>query len=100
MKKRQAAPIVAPLPAAPVAPSRRAPAPSETGDDPCFACGQPGSTCPDCGAVLCATCMKHPYLVVGHEPAEHVADDPIHVLPPPMVRERDRPPREKPPGAV
>jgi hypothetical protein len=63
-------------------PMRQAPNPStEFGkDDPCFNCGKPGSTCQDCGAVICEECNKNVY-VYGpeykeHEPSAHIEDVP------------------------
>jgi hypothetical protein len=80
-------------------PSRRAPLPSAFGRGeidpetkkelpvdqspvPCFNCGKPGSTCQDCGEVLCAECNQNPYAKEGHEPSEHLEAPPPPVVPP------------------
>jgi hypothetical protein len=59
---------------------RRPPQPSPVGDDPCFQCGKPGSTCGDCGEVICDVCnVGSGYLLAGHEPAAHLDPPPPHV---------------------
>jgi hypothetical protein len=74
----------------PVAPMRTEPRPSPDGDDPCFQCGKPGSSCSDCGVVVCSACNVTPYLLAGHQPVEHVQMDPESRLPEPMQRPRDQ----------
>lgn len=58
-------------------PPRRKPRPSAVGDDYCFHCGKPGSTCPDCGEVTCASCNVNPYAPDGHEPSAHLEPPPV-----------------------
>lgn len=61
---------------------RRPPKPSPVGDDPCVLCGNPGSTCGDCGVVLCALCNVNPHVPAGHQPS-------AHRTPPPVVPETE-----------
>lgn len=49
------------------------------GDDPCFACGQPGSTCQDCGQVICDRCNTNSNAPAGHRPAAHLEPAPVPV---------------------
>lgn len=44
-------------------------------DEPCDACAaRVGSTCQECGAILCAECNKHPHAEPGHEPDAHLTE--------------------------
>lgn len=54
-------------------PPRRTPKPpSATDPEACVKCGQPGSTCGDCGVVLCYTCNVNPHVEQGHQPKAHL----------------------------
>lgn len=56
---------------------RRPPQPSAVGDDPCFNCGKPGSTCQDCGCYICDACNTNSNAPTGHEPQAHLEPAPI-----------------------
>lgn len=56
---------------------RRPPQPSAVGDDPCFNCGKPGSTCQDCGCYICDACNTNSNAPVGHEPQAHLESAPV-----------------------
>jgi hypothetical protein len=64
-------------------PPRRTPKPpSLTDPEACVKCRQPGSTCGDCGVVLCYTCNVNPHVEQGHQPKAHLeAMDPKELEP-------------------
>ena len=65
-------------------PPRRSPSPSRTGPDRCFKCGRAGTTCPECGEVVCERCNVNDVLVdaayAGHQPADHLIKGPSRDL--------------------
>lgn len=40
--------------------------------DRCVKCGKPGTTCGDCGVVLCHDCNTNPYPAAEHQPKAHL----------------------------
>lgn len=48
------------------------PDPDHQKHDLCVKCRKPGSTCGDCGVVLCYVCNVNPHVEQGHQPKAHL----------------------------
>src|SRR4051794_14400613 len=77
-------------------PPRRTPKPpSATDPEACVKCGQPGSTCGDCGVVLCYGCNVNPHVAQGHPPKAH-----LEAMDPELLKPKPRPVLPPPPAEV
>lgn len=67
--------------------------------DPCVKCGKPGSTCGDCGVVLCYECNVNPHVEQGHQPKAHLEPmDPALLLPKrSIMTDTTKTPQQNPP---